>query len=1136
MKALSTSLLCLVFLASLLIIPLRISAQCGKGTPSYSIDLRGNPDSIWYSPSVARGDTCCSSTNCIEFVVQVDPSVIAIKLDITAGAIPTGSLFYKIDCGASTSVGQPLCLSGSGGPYRITFCKPGNNQNVYRLTPITQPSGPRTVTVSEGCSALLTAEGFVDSTITWKSISGTAYDGYLSCKSGCSSTSVSPTGTFPTYVDYMVCGKPACQSITVCDTVRVFFVKDLVVQIPAPKTLCHNDTAALLTAQVTGGKAPYSYIWSTGATTASIYGKPGSYWVQVLDKTNCGAEFDSVIVTKVPGKPTANAGRDTTICSTSPASLKGQLQNVTDGYWVGAGTLYPSAQDLNTSYTPTFAEMSSGTAKVWLVTKGTSGCPEDSDEVTITIIKEPNPLISGTFQLCGGRFGVKYSVTGAPGNTYQWSVTGGALVYGQGSNSISINWGYGDSGVIVLTETNPTGCKTTIQKTVKLLRKARPVIAGPDSACSTTGGHMYSVQANAGDLYSWSVIGGSIQSGQGTNSVVIKWANPGTGTVILKESAGPCDSIVKKTVKILPIPAPVVLGPANVCQYDGGLTYYVAIPTGSTLQWSVDGGIITSAVQNTVQVQWGKAGIGHVSVTEINASGCSRSTNAYVTIHGRPLVGILGDSNVCEFSTHGYSPIDTSQATNQWIVESGSPLNDSDKVQPVRWGKAGIGTIVLKQINAAGCDTTYIKDVAINGRPEPFILGKDTVCAFTAQTYEIGFTAGHTYNWMAVNGDILGGANTPKVTVQWKQAGVGTLLLRETNVHGCDSMVKASVYVSPYPEPSITGKNKVCENSGPYHYATPIHPGSSYRWLVAGGVIIGNAQTHQTNINWASEGKGVIIIQETNAAGCVAYDTVVVTIQRLRISMEKQILYPCNPSPVSFKLSTNDTLLSILWVFGDGSTSGELAPHHTYEKAGTYTVKLYATSLTGCIDSSLTTVTIYPNPQARFDVFYPRADRIFYNLEDTVEFTNRSIGGTRYEWDFADGHKTTFFDTRHLYQKPGNYSVKLKAWNELGCVDSIIIPIVVDAHVLVLPPNAFTPTGDGLNEGFSVPVYNVQSLNVQIFNRWGQRVFESDDLNFRWDGRYKGELVQQDVYVYVIQGRNVKGETFLQKGDITILR
>jgi hypothetical protein len=110
-----------------------VYSQCDAITPFFNVNLSNNSNSVWNSPTVQRAGNCCGTTNpdqYISFLLNLVSDAQGIEFDICDGALPPGALFYQVDCGPPQSVGNVLCLSGSG-PFLITFCKPGNNQNQY---------------------------------------------------------------------------------------------------------------------------------------------------------------------------------------------------------------------------------------------------------------------------------------------------------------------------------------------------------------------------------------------------------------------------------------------------------------------------------------------------------------------------------------------------------------------------------------------------------------------------------------------------------------------------------------------------------------------------------------------------------------------------------------------------------------------------------------------------------------------------------------------------------------------------------------------------------------------------------------------------------------------------------------------
>jgi gliding motility-associated-like protein len=113
----------------------------------------------------------------------------------------------------------------------------------------------------------------------------------------------------------------------------------------------------------------------------------------------------------------------------------------------------------------------------------------------------------------------------------------------------------------------------------------------------------------------------------------------------------------------------------------------------------------------------------------------------------------------------------------------------------------------------------------------------------------------------------------------------------------------------------------------------------------------------------------------------------------------------------------------------------------------------------------------------------------------------------------------------------------LTAYNRLGCEDSICKPLVIIFRGILDVANAFSPNGDGQNDIIYVKGYGITELEFRIYNRWGELVFESDDINFGWDGTYKGTNQEMEVYVYTLKAKFKNGtESGLRKGNITLLR
>src|SRR5690606_37481088 len=110
--------------------------DCDPDVPHFDVDLSSDPSAVFSSPPTYRNGNCCGTTHpdrCISFSLTLHQDAVGILFEVCEGAAPSGSLYYQIGCGPQIAVGEVLCLSGVG-PHQLTFCKPGNNENVYCIT------------------------------------------------------------------------------------------------------------------------------------------------------------------------------------------------------------------------------------------------------------------------------------------------------------------------------------------------------------------------------------------------------------------------------------------------------------------------------------------------------------------------------------------------------------------------------------------------------------------------------------------------------------------------------------------------------------------------------------------------------------------------------------------------------------------------------------------------------------------------------------------------------------------------------------------------------------------------------------------------------------------------------------------
>lgn len=251
----------------------------------------------------------------------------------------------------------------------------------------------------------------------------------------------------------------------------------------------------------------------------------------------------------------------------------------------------------------------------------------------------------------------------------------------------------------------------------------------------------------------------------------------------------------------------------------------------------------------------------------------------------------------------------------------------------------------------------------------------------------------------------------------------------------------------------------------------------------------------------------------------------------------------CEPAIFDIVNTTDPSLSQYTYWLVDGNqqflnqdtiTSSELW-------AGEYDLQLIVTSYEGCVDSVtwLELLSVDPKPIANFK--YSPNPVLMFNTQ--VRFTNYSFNGYTYQWFFEDGTPSQSTQTNVDVMFPdgveGRYDIMLITTSELGCVDTMIHELIVYPEVLIYAPNAFTPDGDEHNQTWRVFMegIDVYDFELLIYNRWGEVVWESHDIEIGWDGTYGGEMVETGTYTWIVRTKDLMNDAkYTYNGHINLLK
>ncbi len=506
-----------------------------------------------------------------------------------------------------------------------------------------------------------------------------------------------------------------------------------------------------------------------------------------------------------------------------------------------------------------------------------------------------------------------------------------------------------------------------------------------------------------------------------------------------------------------------------------------------------------------------------------NADGCYDYDETVITVVPVPDATIISEGIVC--STDPPFELISREPGGVWTGEGVT----GNMFDPAIAG-AGNHLITYTITDANGCTDTDQTIITV-ATPDATITPVDTLCADSPAITLMAHDLGGVWSGPGVVGNTF----NPVI------AGVGDhVIIYEITNPACSDADTTIITVMPVPVITLENPGTLFINGAPVVLnATP-----------PGGIWSGPGMTGNIfDPNTAGIGTHVIIYETIpDRWGCMSKDTmhIRVIMPPVPVADFEPDTTGCSPLTVQF---VNKSLYGevFVWDFGDGIYSNEENPVHTYYIPGQYLVKLIVNNITGeSIHNGI--ITVYQNPAAIFDAYPANV----VNNEQIVVFYNYSHYGSTYLWSFGDGEVSSEENPYHKYLNPGSYIVSLTVITEDGCVDSAVMhtPVTVDwkegniDFPSVFKWNETGPTGGQWRPGVYPemdyvfrPFYeNVIEYKLQIFNRWGVLIYESNDLNKGWDGYFgDGNLAMQGVYVWKVSGRYADGSYFDKAGDVTFL-
>ncbi len=739
---------------------------------------------------------------------------------------------------------------------------------------------------------------------------------------------------------------------------------------------------------------------------------------------------------------------------------------------------------------------------------------------------------SSTLQITGITDFAQYNITWTPGN-----LTGPSILVNPDSTT-TYNVAIQDTAGCLL-------FSDSIE--VAVLPLPTSVFSATDSLCTEEVGTItYEGEAPIGATFTWNFDGGQVINGSAAGPYEISWDEAGDKLISLSvESNGCVSDITEQTITIFQTPSPEITVPEQACE-DNELTvvYSGNASSDADYEWGFNGGILlrqdTAIGPGPFNLSFENDGLRTISVI-ITENGCSAQTSENINITPLPISEIAPQLDQClninqyNFSYSG--PNDNIDSYN-WDFGDG---NGSTLATPShRYNTAGTRIVQLGVIDENGCLAIGTDTVEVFEEPTANFTTMDG-CIRDKISFENLSSTPPNSRIIRNEWDYGNGAGSIQINPSHRyiEAGNFMVTLQVFTDDGCTDTASATVQINPNPDVDFEVSNVCLGDTTVFRDLSTIDSQTdqitNWRWEFGDGTN-GLDRDSVTN-NYNTTGTYEINLRVQSSNGCADSIT-----REITIFPSNQPLQGIGDTVClgESALLTVDDIASgsrVDWYNADTSTF----PFFTGQTLVTEPLLLnqifFVESISpqGCISA---------RAAVRANVI-PRGTGQIVLSDTLVEIPNAivnfrlagNIRGDDYSWSFGDGEQSTSDQPAHQYQFPGKYNITLQVTDINGCEYRFEDVVEVIKLADLFAPSAFSPNGDGINDNFFVISRLVRQFQIQVYNRWGKLVYESEDPNFSWDGfSMSGEALQEGVYVYVVKAQDADGDVLEEAGSVTIIR